>query len=53
MMIVVKPGELIPVDGIVTSGSSSISEADLTMEIMSLCAACDTLPPRCDWFVIS
>ena len=32
MMIVVKPGELIPVDGIVTSGSSSISEADLTGE---------------------
>lgn len=30
--IVVKPGELIPVDGIVTSGSSSISEADLTGE---------------------
>ena len=53
MMIVVKPGELIPVDGIVTSGSSSISEADLTMEITSLCAACDTFPPRCDWFVIS
>ncbi len=23
------------------------------MEITSLCAACDTLPPRCDWFVIS
>jgi len=32
MVIVVKPGELIPVDGIVTSGSSSISEADLTGE---------------------
>ncbi|HEX9131685.1 MAG TPA: hypothetical protein VF844_05285, partial [Ktedonobacteraceae bacterium] len=30
MVIAVKPGELIPVDGIVTSGSSSISEADLT-----------------------
>ena len=30
--IVVKPGELIPVDGIVTSGASSISEADLTGE---------------------
>jgi heavy metal translocating P-type ATPase len=34
MEIVVKPGELIPVDGIVTSGSSSISEADLTGEPM-------------------
>jgi cation transport ATPase len=34
MVIVVKPGELIPVDGIVTSGSSSISEADLTGEPM-------------------
>jgi cation transport ATPase len=32
MVIVVKPGELIPVDGIVTSGSSNISEADLTGE---------------------
>src|SRR5947209_4509124 len=32
MVIVVKPGELIPVDGIITSGSSSISEADLTGE---------------------
>lgn len=32
MVIVVKPGELIPVDGIVTYGSSSISEADLTGE---------------------
>jgi cation transport ATPase len=32
MEIVVKPGELIPVDGVVTSGSSSISEADLTGE---------------------
>jgi heavy metal translocating P-type ATPase len=32
MVIVVKPGELIPVDGIVTAGSSSISEADLTGE---------------------
>src|SRR5260370_5950363 len=36
MMIVVKPGELIPVDGIVTSGSSSISEADLTGEPISV-----------------
>ena len=32
MEIVVKPGELIPVDGAVTSGSSSVSEADLTGE---------------------
>lgn len=30
--IVVKPGELVPVDGVVTSGSSSMSEADLTGE---------------------
>ena len=32
MVIVVKPGELVPVDGVVTSGSSSVSEADLTGE---------------------
>jgi heavy metal translocating P-type ATPase len=32
MEIVVKPGELIPVDGVVTAGSSSLSEADLTGE---------------------
>lgn len=32
MEIVVKPGELIPVDGVVTSGTSSLSEADLTGE---------------------
>jgi heavy metal translocating P-type ATPase len=32
MNIVVKPGELIPVDGEIISGSSSISEADLTGE---------------------
>src|SRR6266516_401324 len=32
MEIVVKPGELIPVDGGVVSGSSSVSEADLTGE---------------------
>jgi len=32
MEVVVKPGELIPVDGVVVSGSSSVSEADLTGE---------------------
>jgi heavy metal translocating P-type ATPase len=32
MEIVVKPGELISVDGVVISGSASISEADLTGE---------------------
>ncbi len=32
MEIVVKPGELIPVDGVITSGSASLSEADLTGE---------------------
>jgi heavy metal translocating P-type ATPase len=32
MEVVVKPGELIPVDGLVVSGSSSVSEADLTGE---------------------
>ncbi len=32
MVIVIKPGELVPVDGVVTSGSSSLSEADLTGE---------------------
>ena len=32
MEIVVKPGEVIPVDGVVTSGASSVSEADLTGE---------------------
>jgi heavy metal translocating P-type ATPase len=36
MEIVVKPGELIPVDGVVTSGSSSVSEADLTGEPVPL-----------------
>jgi heavy metal translocating P-type ATPase len=32
MEVVVKPGELIPVDGLVTVGASSVSEADLTGE---------------------
>lgn len=32
MEVVVKPGELIPVDGMVIEGSSSVSEADLTGE---------------------
>ena len=32
MQIVVKPGELIPVDGVVSSGTSNVSEADLTGE---------------------
>jgi heavy metal translocating P-type ATPase len=32
MVIVVKPGEQIPVDGTVTTGSSNVSEADLTGE---------------------
>ncbi|HEY6407313.1 MAG TPA: heavy metal translocating P-type ATPase, partial [Ktedonobacteraceae bacterium] len=32
MEVVVKPGELIPVDGVVVKGSSSVSEADLTGE---------------------
>ncbi len=37
MEIVIKPGELIPVDGVVTSGSSSVSEADLTGEPVPVC----------------
>lgn len=32
MTVVVKPGELIPVDGVVVNGSTSVSEADLTGE---------------------
>jgi heavy metal translocating P-type ATPase len=32
MVTVVRPGELIPVDGVVTGGLSSVSEADLTGE---------------------
>lgn len=34
--VVVKPGEMIPVDGVVTEGSSSVSEADLTGEPVPL-----------------
>jgi heavy metal translocating P-type ATPase len=30
--VVVKPGELIPIDGVVTAGAASVSEADLTGE---------------------
>lgn len=32
MEVVVRPGELVPVDGVIASGSSDISEADLTGE---------------------
>jgi heavy metal translocating P-type ATPase len=32
MEVVVKPGELVPVDGVVVKGTSSVSEADLTGE---------------------
>jgi heavy metal translocating P-type ATPase len=32
MEVVVKPGEVLPVDGVVTAGASSLSEADLTGE---------------------
>src|SRR5579864_7930664 len=32
--VVIKPGELFPVDGVVVDGSSSVSEADLTGEPM-------------------
>jgi len=32
MEVVVKPGEVLPVDGVVTAGTSSLSEADLTGE---------------------
>lgn len=32
MRVVIKPGELIPVDGVVVDGASSVSEADLTGE---------------------
>ncbi|HEU5375133.1 MAG TPA: HAD-IC family P-type ATPase, partial [Ktedonobacteraceae bacterium] len=34
MEVVVKPGELVPVDGVVLSGTSNLSEADLTGEPM-------------------
>ena len=40
MEIVVKPGELIPVDGEVSSGSSSVSEADLTGESLPVRKTC-------------
>ena len=45
MEIVIKPGELIPVDGVVTSGSSSVSEADLTGEPVPV-----RKPPGCSSF---
>ena len=32
MEVLVKPGEIVPVDGVVTRGSTSVSEADLTGE---------------------
>ncbi|MBE3559483.1 MAG: heavy metal translocating P-type ATPase [Ktedonobacteraceae bacterium] len=32
MIVVIKPGELIPVDGVVEEGNASVSEADLTGE---------------------
>jgi heavy metal translocating P-type ATPase len=34
--VIAKPGEVIPVDGVVTEGSSSVSEADLTGEPVPL-----------------
>jgi len=45
MEIVIKPGELVPVDGVVTSGSSSVSEADLTGEPVPV-----RKPPGCSSF---
>ncbi|HEX6817654.1 MAG TPA: heavy metal translocating P-type ATPase [Ktedonobacterales bacterium] len=36
VVVVVKPGELIPVDGVAVAGSSSVSEADLTGEPLPL-----------------
>lgn len=36
-VVVVKPGELMPVDGVVMRGSSSVSEADLTGEPLPVC----------------
>ncbi|HEV8190903.1 MAG TPA: HAD-IC family P-type ATPase [Ktedonobacterales bacterium] len=41
--IVVKPGELIPVDGVVTSGAASVSEADLTGEPLPVRKAAGSL----------
>jgi heavy metal translocating P-type ATPase len=36
MQVVVKPGEIIPVDGVVVDGEASVSEADLTGEPLPL-----------------
>ncbi len=36
MHIVVKPGELVPVDGVVAEGESNVSEADLTGEALPM-----------------
>lgn len=42
MEVVVKPGEVLPVDGIVTAGTSSLSEADLTGEPVPVRKTVDT-----------
>ncbi|GCE20545.1 hypothetical protein KDK_43450 [Dictyobacter kobayashii] len=34
MVVVIKPGELVPVDGVIVQGSSNVSQADLTGEPM-------------------
>ena len=34
MVVVVKPGELVPVDGVIVQGASNVSQADLTGEPM-------------------